>query len=90
MASATNPRISIELVAGADPIRGSIERADGRRLPFWGWLELLEELRRLAEGESDGRPPVGPEPKAGSNAQTRPTDPAHRLDAGHGRRGRAT
>jgi hypothetical protein len=48
MSSATNPRITLELVAGADPIQGSIEHADGSRQPFWGWLELIETLNRLA------------------------------------------
>jgi hypothetical protein len=53
MASRSNPRIAVELDAGADPIRGEIEYADGRRRPFWGWLELSAELRRLAAGESE-------------------------------------
>ena len=48
MSTATNPRITLELVAGGDPIQGSIEHADGSRQPFWGWLELLETLQRLA------------------------------------------
>jgi hypothetical protein len=46
MPTANNPRITLELEAGADPIRGSIEHPNGSRQPFWGWLELLEELRR--------------------------------------------
>lgn len=50
---ATNPRITVELEAGADPIRGSVEHADGRRQPFWGWLELIEELRRVAAYEPE-------------------------------------
>jgi hypothetical protein len=43
-----NPRITLELEAGADPIRGCIEHPDGIRQPFWGWLELMEELRQIA------------------------------------------
>ena len=48
----TNPRIAIELEAGADPIRGTIDHADGHCLSFWGWLELIDELRRVAAGEA--------------------------------------
>jgi hypothetical protein len=55
MSTANNPRITLELEAGADPIRGNIEHADGSRQPFWGWLELSEELHRVAADEP-GRP----------------------------------
>jgi hypothetical protein len=48
VSTAINPRITLELVAGGDPIQGSIEHADGSSQPFWGWLELLETLQRLA------------------------------------------
>jgi hypothetical protein len=51
MSTATNPRITLELVAGGDPIQGSIEHVDGSRQPFWGWLELIETLQRLANAE---------------------------------------
>ena len=47
MTAANNPRITLELETGADPIRGSIEHEDGSRQPFWGWLELSAELRRV-------------------------------------------
>ena len=56
MPIAKSSRITLELEAGADPIRGSIERPDGSSEPFWGWLELMEELRRVAAGEPK-RPP---------------------------------
>ncbi len=55
MSTANNPRITLELEAGADPIRGSIEHADGSRQPFWGWLELSEQLHRVA-ADKPGRP----------------------------------
>jgi hypothetical protein len=60
MAMTANPRVTVELVAGADPIRGSLEHPDGRRQPFWGWLELIDELRRIsaAEPERYGAPPA--------------------------------
>jgi hypothetical protein len=48
MPAANNPRITLEFQGGADPIRGSIEHPDGSRQPFWGWLELIEELQRIA------------------------------------------
>jgi hypothetical protein len=50
MAIESNPRVTLQLETGADPIRGSIEHADGSRRSFWGWLELSEELRRVAAG----------------------------------------
>ena len=56
MAAAANPRITVELEAGANPIRGSIEYANGRRQAFWGWLELIDELGRLAADKPQGRP----------------------------------
>ena len=51
--TASNTRITLELEPGADPIRGWIEHADGGRQPFWGWLELSEELRRVAAGDPE-------------------------------------
>lgn len=53
MANAHSSRITIELEAGADPIRGLIEQPDGSRKPFWGWLELMEDLRRVAAPKRD-------------------------------------
>jgi hypothetical protein len=53
MPTANNSRITLELEARADPIRGLIEHADGRRQPFWGWLELSEELRRVAADQPE-------------------------------------
>jgi len=53
MSSASKPRITLELEAGADPIRGSIEHPDGTRQSFWGWLELIDELGRVAADEPE-------------------------------------
>src|SRR5207302_1139371 len=50
MTATNNPRITLELEPGVDPIRGAIVQPDGSRQPFWGWLELSEELRRIAAG----------------------------------------
>ena len=55
MAAVNNMRIILELESGADPIRGNIEHDDGTRHCFWGWLELIEELRR-AEADEPRRP----------------------------------
>jgi hypothetical protein len=63
--STTSARIMIELHVGADPIRGAIDHADGRHQQFWGWLELIDELRRIAAGP--------PETAAGANQHQRPT-----------------
>lgn len=56
-------RITLELLAGGEPIQGLIEEADGSRRPFWGWLELIENLQRASTGQtsSAGRGHVPPE-----------------------------
>jgi hypothetical protein len=48
MSTSKTSRITLQLEAGAEPIRGLIEHPDGSREPFWGWLELMEDLRRVA------------------------------------------
>ena len=59
--STTNARITLELLVGADPIRGSLEHADGRSEPFWGWLELIAALERAAaEQPAERRQPQTP------------------------------
>lgn len=62
MASPDNRHITLKLEAGADPIRGTIAREDGSSRRFWGWLELMEELRRIAAGGDPTRPPSPPRP----------------------------
>jgi hypothetical protein len=57
MSISTTSRITLELEAGADPIRGLIEHPDGTREPFWGWLELMDELRRVAAEKPTRAPP---------------------------------
>ena len=60
MSTAKTSRITVELETSADPIRGSIEDAGGKRKPFWGWLELIEALRLAAdEPEPAGQPTPG-------------------------------
>ena len=53
MSIAKTSRVTVEIETGADPIRGSIERSDGRSQPFWGWLELIEVLQRAAADEPE-------------------------------------
>lgn len=48
MATPVPPQLTVELEPGADPIRGRIRRVDGTEQPFWGWLELIDEVSRLA------------------------------------------
>jgi hypothetical protein len=55
VATTSNPRLTIELEPGADPIRGVVEFADGRREPFWGWLELIDELHRVCAPQPQRR-----------------------------------
>lgn len=85
MSSAANPRITLELDASADPIRGTIEHPDGTRLRFWGWLELMEELRRVAGGErirwfSQLQPP---DVVQAPDLAARPNDRDHRTTDNH-------
>jgi hypothetical protein len=60
MSTAKTQRISVEVETGADPIRGLIEHPDGSRRPFWGWLELIEALRRAADDQPEERQPQTP------------------------------
>jgi hypothetical protein len=57
MSTSTTSRITLEIEAGADPIRGLIEHPDGSHEPFWGWLELMDELRRVAAEKPTRAPP---------------------------------
>ena len=60
MPTAKNSRITLELEAGADPIRGHLQHPDGSCQPFWGWLELIEDLRRAAAAGHER--PTSPNP----------------------------
>jgi len=48
MSTSTVSRITLEIEAESDPIRGVLEHPDGSHEPFWGWLELMDALRRVA------------------------------------------
>lgn len=58
MSTSTISRITLEIEAGSDPIRGVLEHPDGSHEPFWGWLELMDQLRRVA-AEKRTRAPTG-------------------------------
>jgi hypothetical protein len=71
MATPNSSRITVEIETGADPIRGSIEHPGGRSEPFWGWLELLEELRRVAGDAPERAPPGQPGRASGPTRQAK-------------------
>jgi hypothetical protein len=68
MSISTTSRITLELEAGADPIRGVLEHPDGSRVPFWGWLELMDTLRRVAAEK-----PARASPRQARRAHPSPT-----------------
>jgi hypothetical protein len=37
-------RITLELQAGGEPPRGSVQRPGGEPRPFWGWLQLIQAI----------------------------------------------
>jgi hypothetical protein len=43
--------LTMTVVVGSDPIRGSTCVAGGERRDFWGWLELAEVVQQTADGE---------------------------------------
>jgi hypothetical protein len=43
--------LTISVVVGSDPIRGSTRIAGGERRDFWGWLDLAEIVQQMADGE---------------------------------------
>jgi hypothetical protein len=82
MSTANTSRITLELEEGADPIRGRIEHPDGTRQPFWGWLELSEQLRRVAADQAErtaqsapANTGPAPEPDARAKHGQPPTTP---------------
>jgi hypothetical protein len=42
--------LTMEVVVGSDPIRGTTRVAGGERREFWGWLELAEIVQHMADG----------------------------------------
>jgi hypothetical protein len=81
MPTANSARITLELELGADPIRGLIEHPDGSRQPFWGWLELMDELRRAATDEPEPAA-QSTTPSAGSSDEREPRARSTQLSTG--------
>jgi hypothetical protein len=81
MPPANTPRITLELEAGEDPIRGSIEHPDGTRRRFWGWLELMTELGRAAEpGTAPPASQAAPRGDQDAVPLSRPPEPTAETD----------
>ncbi|HET7049585.1 MAG TPA: hypothetical protein VFI54_15075 [Solirubrobacteraceae bacterium] len=48
---AATVELTISVVVGSDPIRGSTRIAGGERREFWGWLDLAEIVQQTADGD---------------------------------------
>lgn len=61
------------LTADARSVRGTLQTEHGRRLRFWGWLELMEALQRLAglPRQIARTESTGPDPRAVAELQPR-------------------
>jgi hypothetical protein len=79
MSTSTISHVTLEIEAGSDPIRGVLEHPDGSLEPFWGWLELMDELRRVA-AEKPTRAPSGQTRRAAGRkpGSTRQVNEPHR------------
>jgi hypothetical protein len=45
--------LNVRLVAGSNPLRGSMQLTGGETREFWGWLELAELIQQASDGGSD-------------------------------------
>jgi hypothetical protein len=52
----TSPQLSIslELEAGAEPIRGSVRGPGSEARPFWGWLQLIQAIEDVITNSQGG------------------------------------
>ncbi|MGZ4224575.1 MAG: hypothetical protein ACXVS6_06360 [Solirubrobacteraceae bacterium] len=48
---AATVELTISVVVGSDPIRGSARIAGGERREFWGWLDLAEIVQQTTDGD---------------------------------------
>lgn len=46
--------LSVQIVIGSDPVRGTATLPTGKRSDFWGWLELAEIVQSVTRLESGG------------------------------------
>ena len=54
-------QVTVEIVVGASGgIRGTAVGPDGRRVPFSGWLGLIDGIYRYAPGDPPPEPPRRP------------------------------
>jgi hypothetical protein len=62
--------ITVDVEAGTDPLRGSLQTPDSRPRPFWGWLQLIQAIEdAIAPGRQvDAQPTVSRQ-----DTQTNPT-----------------
>jgi hypothetical protein len=59
--------LTMEVVVGSDPIRGTTRVAGGERREFWGWLELAEIVQHVADGGRGAADGQGtPRPREGA------------------------
>ena len=54
--------LSVQIVIGSDPVRGTATLPTGKRSDFWGWLELAEIVQSVTRLETGG---VGAQAGAG-------------------------
>lgn len=47
-------RVTLELLVGAEPPRGSVHRPGARSRPFWGWLQLIQAIEDAITNSSGG------------------------------------
>lgn len=69
---APSARVELELVLGAEPIRGTIRTPGLPEASFSGWLELLATLEQVrngqvAPGTGDEAPRAFPDPPRGDD-----------------------
>jgi hypothetical protein len=53
---ASRIHLNLQIEPSADPVRGLVEDAHGHQHPFWGWLELMETVKALADEVSNASP----------------------------------
>ena len=48
---AATVELTISVMVGSDPIRGSARTAGGECREFWGWLDLAEIVQQITDGD---------------------------------------
>ena len=60
--------LAVTLTQGSEPARGGARLPNGQRREFWGWLELAEIVRNVAE-DGHGQAGITREPGTSVGAQ---------------------